>query len=520
MIYALLAIAIFLIFFGKIFDGFLNNITMYRLVLYVLLIIYGIAVVLAFFGLLPYNPLYMLYTGLALLLSNWIANKVFAWAFDAPTNVESVYITTLILALIVTPIKVADVRYFMFIGWVSVLSEASKYMFAIGKKHIFNPAAFAVAVTAVALNQSASWWVATTSLAPFVLVGGYLIAKKIRRGDLVISFFAVALLTIAVFDILHGTNVWSAWQRTIVGVPLMFFAFIMLTEPLTTPPTKGLRILYGMLVGFLFAPQVHLGSLYSTPELALLAGNIFSYLVSPKTKLMLELKNIFKLTPDTFDFVFAANKQLAFAPGQYLEWTLPHDKPDSRGNRRYFTIASSPTEPEIHMGVKFYPEASSFKVALGSLNPGDAIVASQLAGDFTLPKNQHKKLVLIAGGIGVTPFRSMVKYLLDKNQRRDVVLLYSNRTGKDIAYKDLFDEAANRLGLKVVYTLTDTKPVNWTGRTGFINETMIRQEVPDFRERIFYISGPQAMVTAFDHMLSNLGVPESHIKKDYFPGFA
>src|SRR5206468_2445876 len=75
---------------------------------------------------------------------------------------------------------------------------------------------------------------------------------------------------------------------------LLFFAFIMLTEPLTTPPTKRLQIMYGALVGFLFVPQIHIGNIYSTPELALIIGNIYSYIVSPKTKLLLHLQQRLK----------------------------------------------------------------------------------------------------------------------------------------------------------------------------------------------------------------------------------
>jgi len=116
---------------------------------------------------------------------------------------------------------------------------------------------------------------------------------------------------------------------------------------------------------------------------------------------------------------------------------------DSRGNRRYFTIASSPTEKELRLGVKFYPNGSSFKKALASMNEADTIIASQLSGDFIMPSNKKKKLVFIAGGIGITPFRSMIKYLIDTKQKRDIVLIYSNRTKTDVIYKNIFDSAAN-----------------------------------------------------------------------------
>jgi ferredoxin-NADP reductase len=271
----------------------------------------------------------------------------------------------------------------------------------------------------------------------------------------------------------------------------------------------------------LFAPQIHIGSVYSTPELALLIGNIYSYIVSPKKKLLLTLKQKIRLAPTVYNFVFATDTTMKFTPGQYLEWTLQHEKPDNRGNRRYFTIASSPTEKEIIMGVKFYNPASSYKQSMLGMKTGTKILAGQLSGDFTLPKNPQEKSVFIAGGIGITPFRSMVKYLIDTKQKRDIVLMYSNKISEDVVYKDLFDQAAQQIGLKPLYTLTDTNqiPPNWKDQTGTIDAAMIAKEVPDYRDRTFYISGPHGMVTAFEQTLSQMGIKKSRIKTDFFPGF-
>src|SRR5258706_9040060 len=126
----------------------------------------------------------------------------------------------------------------------------------------------------------------------------------------------------------------------------------MLTEPLTTPPTSFLESLYGGMVGILFAP-IHIGLFFTSPEMALSIGNIFSYLVSPKQKLTLILHEKIKLTPDIYDFVFTTKSKLNFKPGEYLEWTLGQKHTDSRGNRRYFTISSSPSETDVRIGVKF-----------------------------------------------------------------------------------------------------------------------------------------------------------------------
>src|SRR6185437_10266431 len=253
----------------------------------------------------------------------------------------------------------------------------------------------------------------------------------------VFYFFLAAFVSIGVFTIIKGQDLLRALQESLAASSLFFFAFVMLTEPLTSPHTKKLQALYGGLVGVLFAPQFHIGSFYTTPEIALCIGNIYSYFVSPKTKLIAPLLEKRQISSDIFDFIFNHGRKFAFVPGQYMEWTLQHPKTDSRGNRRYFTIASSPTETSLMLGVRFYQNGSSFKKALLALNPGEKIVGGQIAGDFTLPKDKRQKLVFIAGGIGITPFRSMLKYLVDKHEKRSIVLFYANKHAEEIAYADV-----------------------------------------------------------------------------------
>lgn len=494
----------------KKIDDFLNKTTMYRLVFYCLIFLAAGALFLSFFGLLPFSPSDFLLSAVFITAVCYGANFIFAKVFGAPSNLESVYITALILVFLITPS--APFENLAFLGWAAVWAMASKYIFAIRKKHIFNPAAFAVVVTSLALNQSASWWVGTAYMLPFVLVAGILITRKTRRAGLVASFLVFAIATVAAASFLKDSDVLLSVGKEIFYSPIFFFAFVMLTEPMTTPPTRKSRASYGALVGFLFAPQIHLGNFYSTPELALLAGNIFSYLASPKGKFILKLKQISKAAADTYDFIFEPDRRFSFSPGQYMEWTFGYENPDNRGIRRYFTVASSPTERNVIIGVKFYPEASTFKKNLLAMKKDDSIVASGLAGDFTLPRDKKKKLVFIAGGIGVTPFRSMVKSLIDKNEARDVTLFFLNKKKEDVAYKNIFDEAEYKLWIKTIYIFTD--------EGGRLDGDLVKKEVPDFKDRTFYISGPNAMVKAIEDILKKAGVARRNIKKDFFPGFA
>lgn len=490
-------------------DALLNNITMYKLVFYELIGLLLAAGFLGAFGLVSVSPLYLAYSAAFIFIIAWAVNKLFAWVFDAPSNPESTYITALILALIISPPHAfMDMAYFALAGWAAAWAAASKYIFAIGKKHLFNPAAFGVAVPALFLLGGAGWWVGTPWMLPFTLAGGFLIVRKLRRMDLVIAFgVAFALTVIAATG---GGGLLNLARIVILSTPLIFLATVMLTEPLTTPPTRFYIILYGALVGFLSAPQVHFGSFYLSPELALLAGNLFSYAASPKTKLVLTLTDRVKLADGSYEFVFAAPRRLAFSAGQYLEWTLAHPKADGRGIRRYFTIASAPEDAELRLGVKFSDKASTFKKALFAMKKGGTLVASQLAGDFTLPAAKKQKLAFIAGGIGVTPFASMLRHLLATGEKRDIVVLYANRTMADLAYGDLLGQAERELGIPTIPVFTEQES---------LTSSLIRSELPDYRERTFYLSGPRSMVIAYSDLLLSMGVPRLHVKEDFFPGF-
>jgi ferredoxin-NADP reductase/Na+-translocating ferredoxin:NAD+ oxidoreductase RnfD subunit len=478
--------------------------------MYFLIILSLAGLIFSFYGNLPFDPVNYIFSFAAILSVSLMSNYIFAKYFDAPTNVESVYISALILGLIITPPVSFDQMFFLF--WASVLAMALKFIFTIRRKHIFNPVAIAVLITYLYIGNAASWWVGNLTLAPLVLIGTFLIARKLRRWDLVASFIFSTVVATAFYGILDGQNPFNFVWRALSHSPILFFAGIMITEPLTTPPTKIKRIIYGILVGILFTPQFNIAGFFTTPEMALVIGNVFSYLVSPKYKLLLTLKDKVKLTPDTYEFVFHLAEPLNFTPGQYMEFTFDHASPDSRGNRRYLSLASSPTENEVRLGVKFGDPPSSFKKNMLLMEAKNKIVASQLIGDFTLPKDPAKKLVLIAGGIGITPFRSMLKYLIDKSEKRDIVLVYTAGGEDQFVYKDVLEEANKKLGIKIIL-------VN-TNKDGRMDKDKLISKIPDYSDRTYYISGSHGVVTAFEDLIKSLKVPRTQIITDYFPGFA
>ncbi len=466
---------------------------------------------------MPHNPVAIAFSAAVILAACWVTNLVFARVFEVPANRESVYITALILALIMDPVAYTDLRGIGGLIFASVWAMASKFIFAVGRKHVFNPAAFGVVLPAFLLDQPATWWVGgNLPLLPVVLIGGILIVRKLRRFDMVATFVAVALATILATT--APSQYAMALAETLKSSPIFFFAFVMLTEPLTAPTMRVPRLIFAALVGFLFAPNIHIGSFYLTPELALLVGNLFAWAVSPKGHFVLTLERIERAAADTYDFIFSTPHKLAFQPGQYLEWTLGMDHADNRGNRRYFTVASAPTEESVRLGVKFYGRSSAFKRALGDMEPGDTIHAGQLAGGFTLPSNPDRKLAFLAGGIGITPFRSMLQYLIDRGEERPITVLYGNESREDVAYRDVLDEAERQLGIRTIYAIA--RGAVRGEYPGFIDARLVKAAIPDYQERTFYISGPQAMVQALRHTLTRMGVHRTHIKVDFFPGFA
>jgi ferredoxin-NADP reductase len=501
----------------KTVDRFLDHLTMYRLVLYYLTALLGAAILLGFAGLVPHDPVALAFTTILALAACWVTNKAFSLIFEIPANGESVYITALILVLILDPVTITDPKGIGAVAFASIWAISSKFIFTLGRKHLFNPAALGVVLSAFLLDTPPTWWIGGNLwMLPLVLAGGVLLVRKLRRLDLVATFAIVTLTT--VLTTTEPSQYWTALTQTLGSSPLFFFTFVMLTEPLTAPTMRWPRIAFAAIVGFLFAPNVHIGLFYFTPELALLTGNLFAYAVSPKGRFVLTLERIERSAVDSYDFVFQSPGKLAFQAGQYLEWTLGLDRPDNRGNRRYFTIASAPTEETVRLGVKFYPKSSAFKRELITLKPGSRIHAAQLAGNFTLPAKRETKIAFLAGGIGITPFRSMLQYLLDRKERRPIVILYGTESQQDIAYRDVLGAARHELGIQTVHAVA--QGAERGQYPGYIDERLMRVAIPDYLERTFYISGPQAMVKVLRQKLLAMGVRRSKIKVDYFPGFA
>ena len=501
-----------------VFPRLLNGITMYRLMLYYLGALLLAGLVLGAAGQIFLSPLALIVSVAVLVAVSWGANRIFATLFGVPVNRESALITALILALIMPPAGPTDLMGIAALVLAALVAIGSKFFLTIGNKHLFNPVAIGAVATGVAIGHPAVWWVSTSPLMlAVVILGGLLVTQKIRRWDMIAVYLASNLVVTVLAT--PSAMMATALQQSLIYSPLFFAGFAMLTEPMTAAHGRYSRLVYGAIVGLLSAHGIHIGHYFFSPEAAFLVGNLFAWSVSPKGRFRMTLLKIEQIAADCHEFVFRPDRSLNFASGQYLDWTLHLPNADNRGNRRSFTIASAPGEDHVRLGVKFYDRPSAFKRQLSSLKPGDVIFGSQIAGTFTLPRDPARKLLFIAGGIGITPFRSMVRDLVNRHEARDIVLVYGNRHAGEIAYGELLDEAAREIGLRTVHVISDDPPDAHNHLTGFIDADVVRREVPDVAERVVYISGPQAMVSQLRERLAGSGIPRRQNRTDFFPGF-
>lgn len=239
----------------------------------------------------------------------------------------------------------------------------------------------------------------------------------------------------------------------------------------------------------------------------------------PFVKKVKEAKNTW-----TFYFDRTPIKNLYdFFPGQYNRITLPIEVLDGRGSSRQFTISSSPTEKDfLTVTTKISGKRSDFKSALFNLDPGTLVNFFGPLGGFYLKKEIKVGRVFLSGGIGITPFRSMVKYIADNNLTMRIILIASfSRVEEIVFYKELMDISKSKSNIDVVYTVSRTESRNdWQGETGRISESLIKKYVPDIHLREFMVVGPPIMVDDSVELLKKMGVLEEKIKAEHFTGYS
>ncbi len=223
---------------------------------------------------------------------------------------------------------------------------------------------------------------------------------------------------------------------------------------------------------------------------------------------------IIRRTHDVKSFRFKRPHGFDYDPGQFFFITIVID---GEKNIKHFTISSSPTEKEFIEFTKRITE-HEFSIALDKLKIGDWVHIDGPYGDFTF-KGEYPWVAMMTGGIGITPLRSMIKYCIDKGIKSRITLLYGNRSEENIVFREELGrmEKENR-NLRIVHTLSRPGE-GWKGRRGHIDIQMVREEIPDHDEHVFYVCGPPSLVTDCVSVLKALKVSDDKINKEDFPGY-
>jgi len=480
----------------------LGGISMYRLVFFALVALAVVALGFSFTGLVVPSA--------AEILASFAVLAIVISAVDAaaqrilrlPWRVESSLVTALILLFVMQPSLTAG--GLLGNALAGALASLSKYLIAWRGRHVLNPAAFGAAVvTVLGLGSRSSWWVGTPVLAVAVAVLGLLVLWRIEKVRIVMVFLlvvvGVSVVRQAVLAQSAGTEVAiaDAVAFAVVHTPYLFLGAFMLSEPLTQPPRRWQQFSVAALVGVLAGWPIPIGDLFTLgQERALLVGNLLAFAFALRGSVRLVLEKRRMVTPTAQELTFRTKGRLSFLPGQYLELDVPHHRPDARGTRREFSIVSAPADlPTLRIAYKNGDQKhpSSYKRALAAAEPGAVLAVTGTWGDFLLPRGGAPTL-MVAAGIGVTPFVSQLRQMQSLGVQRDVVLVYVAAEAAELAFRDELQATGVRA---VVFTRDEPADLaeNWTWAQGVrLDAAGLERVVPDIAARHAFISGPPRLI--------------------------
>ncbi|MFS0913236.1 FAD-dependent oxidoreductase [Microbacterium sp. 179-I 3D2 NHS] len=488
----------------------LGSLSMYRMVMFALAALAVIALVLSLFGVVVSpTPLELVVSFIVLAVVISVVDAAAQRLLRLPWRIESSLVTALILLFVLRPgIEPAALAGLALAG---ALASLSKYLIAWRGRHILNPAAFGAAVVSILgafgafewLGTSSSWWVGTPVMTIPVAILGLAVLWRTEKIRVVAVFLVVAVAVSIVrqavqaqqFDV--GFDLLTALQFAALQSPFLFLGAFMLSEPLTLPPRRRQQLVVAAVVGVLAGWPISVAGLFTLgQERALLIGNLVAFAFAPRGSVRLVLERREFVTPTAQELTFRAKGRLTFLPGQYLELDVPHHRPDARGTRREFSIVSAPADlPTLRIAYKNGDQKhpSSYKRALAAAEPGATLAVTGTWGDFILPRGDAP-ILMVAAGIGVTPFVSQLRQLQAVGLRRDVVLVYVASDAGELAFRDELAATGVRT---VVFTRDEPAdlPPHWTWAQGSrLDADTLERAVGDIAARHAFISGPPRLI--------------------------
>lgn len=225
-----------------------------------------------------------------------------------------------------------------------------------------------------------------------------------------------------------------------------------------------------------------------------------------------------EIATGTLQVTFQVSENFSFLPGQYVFVQLINPPyPDERGNRRHFSIVNSPDEKGI-ITIATRLRDSGFKKSLKELPPGSTVELGLISGSFTLLEDTSKPLVFIAGGIGITPYISMLRYVSERKLPYDITLVYSNRDQASTSYlEELQNYQLPITNYQLILTMTEDP--TWAGEKRRIDAGFIKEYFPDLNSNTYFVVGPPPMVEAVQKALLEAGIGIENINSENFSGY-
>jgi ferredoxin-NADP reductase len=227
-----------------------------------------------------------------------------------------------------------------------------------------------------------------------------------------------------------------------------------------------------------------------------------------------QVVDIIQRTHNVRSFRLTRPVSFIYKPGQFVFVTV---KSGQELVKKPLSISSSPSETgfiEFTKKLTVHP----FSMALGAMKMGDHATIDGPYGNFTF-EGEFERVGMMSGGVGITPLKGICKYCTDTLSKARITLLYGNRTEEDIIFRKEFEEMQKlNENLKVVFTVDEAK-IGWTGKVGMIDAGMVKKEIPEYLNTVFYVCGPPAMVDAMVKLLKNMGIPEEQIRRENFLGY-
>lgn len=224
----------------------------------------------------------------------------------------------------------------------------------------------------------------------------------------------------------------------------------------------------------------------------------------------LELLRKIESTDEITSFYFKKPSGFHYKPGQYVKVTVKLEVDDSKGNTRFFTLSSSPSEDYLMIATKMQP--SEFKKKLYELEIGERLQIRGPYGSFVFDADTKKVHVFIAGGMGITPFRSMIRFSVDESLEVPMILIYSYNSTNNAVFLDELRDVTQKNPRLTTYFIDSSQH-------GHIDSQMIKKSLENYKNCVYYITGPTEMVDEVSAILSTLKVPESDVSKEYFSGY-